>query len=170
MVNKREPQGNVIPTSRPGSAFLLSQLGSHAGERFAAQVADLGLTPPLTGLLRAISMSPGSSQQQMATQLSLLPSRVVAFVDELETRGLVQRVRSTADRRQYALTLTSEGESMMRRIGEVALTHEQDICASLEDAEHSQLTALLARIAEHQGLTPGVHPGYRHIPEPEPRR
>ena len=162
-----DPVGDPGPRAHGGAAFLLTQLGAHAAARFADRVATLGLTPPLTGLLAAIARDPGSSQQLLATRLGLLPSRVVSFVDELEERRLLRRERSSADRRQYALHLTEDGQQMMRRIGKLARAHDHDLFQALNPAEHDRLVDLLARIADQQELTPGVHPGYRQIGRPE---
>lgn len=151
-------------SGRPGgAAFLLAQLGAHAATRFAGRVAELGLTPPQVGLLRAVARDPGSSQQLLATRLGVFPSRVVAFVDDLEERELVRRERSRTDRRQYAVQLTADGQAMIRRVGELARLHERELCHALDDAEREQLAILLSRIADDQGLTPGVHPGFRQI-------
>jgi DNA-binding MarR family transcriptional regulator len=57
--------------------------------------------------------------------------------------------------------LTEAGRAALETIGRVARAHEADVCAALTDTERNQLIALLGRIAEQQGLTPGVHPGYR---------
>ena len=146
-----------------GVAFLLAQVGAHAANRFAERSAELDLTPPQTGLLRAIAREPGSSQRELGTRLGLFPSRVVTFVDELEHRGLVGRERNRSDRRQYAVHLTDEGRAMMRRIGTLARAHDRDLCESLDETERDQLAVLLGRIAEQQGLAPGVHPGYRRL-------
>jgi DNA-binding MarR family transcriptional regulator len=161
--------GAPRPRAHGGAAFLLAQLGAHAASRFCDRVAEIGLTPPLTGLLAAIARDPGSSQQQIATRLQLLPSRVVSFVDELEERRLLRRERSSADRRQYALHLTEDGQQMMGQISRIARAHDRDLCQALNETEHAQLTTLLARIADQQDLTPGVHPGYRQIGAPRRR-
>src|SRR5215472_16491241 len=95
-----------------GVAFLLAQLGQHAAERFGERIAALDLTPPHAGILRAIVASPGRSQQALSTELQLLPSRVVAFVDDLENRGYVERRPNPDDRRQYALYLTPAGKEV----------------------------------------------------------
>src|ERR1700736_6076110 len=92
---------------RGGVAFLLAQLGHHAAERFSERIAALELTPPHAGILRAIAAAPGRSQQALGTKLQLLPSRVVAYVDDLEDRGYVERRPNPDDRRQYALYLTA---------------------------------------------------------------
>jgi len=146
-----------------GVAFLLTQVGTHAARRFAERVAELDITPPVAGLLRSIATGPGRSQQAVADELGLLPSRLVAFVDDLERRGLVERRRNADDRRQYALWLTADGQALLGRIGRTGREHELDLTRSLDDGERAQLGALLARIAEDQGLTPHVHPGFSSL-------
>ena len=146
-----------------GAAFLLTQLGTHAATRFAERVGELELSPPQVGMLRMIGANPGLSQQALATGLGMLPSKVVAFVDELEARGAVQRTRSARDRRVYELTLTDEGGELLRRVGEIAAEHEADFFQPLDADEREQLASLLRRVAGHHDLAPGVHPGYRSL-------
>jgi DNA-binding MarR family transcriptional regulator len=161
----------MSPSGPPSSAaFLLTQLGAHAAARYAERIAEHGLTPPQTGILGLLRGRPGISQQQLAEILGMLPSRVVAFVDELESAGYVERVRDGVDRRRNALELTTDGKAVLRTIGTVAKAHDTEICAALSSAEHKTLTALLTRIADQQGLTRGVHPGYRSLRPPAARR
>ena len=154
-------------SSRPNhdgqTAFLLTQVGSIAASAFARLVADIGLTPPHAGLLRAIAFEPGRSQQEIAAQLGLLPSRLVALVDDLEGSGLVERRRNSTDRRLYALDLTEAGQHKMRDLGRVAQTHGSELLKPLSRAERATLHDLLTRLADHHGLVPGVHPGYRSL-------
>jgi DNA-binding MarR family transcriptional regulator len=158
------PAGACAPQApEAGAAFLLTQLGAHAAARFTERIAELDLTPPQTGLLRAVAVAPGQSQQAMARHLSTPPSRLVALVDGLDERGLIERRRNPDDRRLHALHLTAAGFDLLRRIGEVGRAHEDEMCRSLRDEERTTLRALLGRIARDHGLTPGVHPGYRHL-------
>ncbi|GAA1839017.1 hypothetical protein GCM10009836_17580 [Pseudonocardia ailaonensis] len=147
----------------PGSAFLLTQLGTYAAGRFAERIADLELTPPQTGLLRAIAAGPGQSQQALATLLGTPPSRLVALVDGLDERGLVERRRNPDDRRLHALHVTPAGQELLGRIAQVGKAHDDDITGALDPAERSALRGLLGKLAVAHGLTPGVHPGYRHL-------
>ncbi|HXE20206.1 MAG TPA: MarR family transcriptional regulator [Castellaniella sp.] len=151
---------------RPGGcglAFLLAQLGGHAAMRFGERVAGLGLTPPDAGVLRKIAADPGISQQALAEHLGVLPSRMVALIDNLEHKRLVERVSSLEDRRSYALRLTAKGQQMMADLGRIAMEHERDLCTALDEKEQTTLVNLCKRIADQQGLTPGVHPGYRQL-------
>lgn len=148
---------------RGGVAFLLAQLGHHAAERFTERIAALDLTPPHAGILRAIAAAPGRSQQALSTQLGLLPSRVVAFVDDLEEGGYLERRPNPDDRRQYALYLTAAGKELMVKVSRIARQHDRAITSGLSDSQRAQLRELLATLAAQQGLTPGIHPGYRRL-------
>lgn len=145
------------------TAYLLSQLGAHAGAAFAERIAALDLTPPQTGLIRLVAAEPGLSQQAIATRLGMPASRLVALVDGLDERGLVERRRNPVDRRLYALHLTEAGRALLGRIAVVGKAHDEAITAALDADERATLQALLERIAKEQGLTPGVHPGYRRL-------
>jgi DNA-binding MarR family transcriptional regulator len=91
-------------------------------------------------------------------------SRLVAVIDDLETRGLIERQPSNADRRLYALHLTKSGREQLSAIGVIAREHGRDLFEGLSDDERSTLTSLLERVAKKQGLQEGVHPGYKNLP------
>lgn len=164
MGEKIGDERNWPPERRPGgAAFLLAQLGAHAARSFGERLAKIGLTPPDAGVLRKIASDAGVGQQALAEHLGLMPSRMVGLVDELENKEIVERRRSTEDRRNYELYLTSKGRRVLSEIGRIATEHEEDLCSALNGDERTQLRDLCRRIAEQQGLTPGVHPGYRQL-------
>jgi DNA-binding MarR family transcriptional regulator len=152
------------PRRPRGTAFLLAQVGAHAATRFAERISELGVIPADVGLLRMIATLPGRSQQSVAEEMGVVPSRVVALVDNLEGKGLVERRRNPQDRRNYELHLTADGTKVMTQMRRVGSAHEDDICAALDDEQRAQLAGLLEAIASQQGLTPGIHPGYRQPP------
>ncbi|MEU3778594.1 MarR family transcriptional regulator [Streptomyces sp. NPDC032472] len=153
------------PTPR-GAAFLLAQIGAHAAGRFAERVGELGLTPADVGLLRMIAGQPGRSQRSLAQDLGVVPSRIVALIDGLEGKGLVERRRSAEDRRNHELHLTDEGRRTLGAVSGAAAAHEDALLAGLDPAQRAQLLELLERVAAEQELTPGVHPGYRTLNKP----
>jgi DNA-binding MarR family transcriptional regulator len=130
---------------------------------FAKRISRLKMTLPQAGLLRIIAASEGQSQQTLAATLSVVPSKLVQLVDELEARGLIERRAHPTDRRTHALFLTANGEQLLATIGRLAREHEDSLLRTLSDSEREQLGVLLQRIAEAQDLTPGVHPGFRRI-------
>ncbi len=90
----------------------------------------------------------------------------VGLVDGLESRGLLERRRSPADRRHHALHLTDLGGTTMADIRKVAMDHDAAVTSALDDDERRVLVELLRRVADQQDLTPGVHPGYRTLHRP----
>jgi DNA-binding MarR family transcriptional regulator len=154
------------------TAFLLAQVGAKAASLFAARLEQLELVPAHAGMLRTIAGNSGISQQALATMLGMVPSRLVALLDELEQRALVERRDQPGDRRTYALFLTEKGGRMMADLGRVARAHDDAVCGSLSASEREQLWSLLSRIADAQELTPGVHPGFARLaegPTPSPK-
>jgi DNA-binding MarR family transcriptional regulator len=154
---------NPSPDPADGPAFLLAQVGAHSAAKFAERLEPLGLRPAHAGILRVIWQADGLSQQALGEKLGMFPSRLVAVLDELEKSGLVERRDSPADRRSYALYLTGAGREALERIGRVSREHQDALCAALDESDRAQLAVLLTRIAAEQGLTPGVHPGYRKL-------
>lgn len=163
MAAPRAPKSTRGRDPADGLAFLLSQVGAHAAAGFAERLEPLGLKPPHAGILGVLKQANGLSQQALCEKLGVFPSRLVALLDELEKRGLVERRDSPHDRRSHALSLTDAGRSALDKIGRVGREHQNHLCAGLNDAERAQLAGLLRRIAAEQGLTPGVHPGYRKL-------
>jgi DNA-binding MarR family transcriptional regulator len=146
-----------------GLAFLLSQVGFHASARFAARLEPLRVKPPHVGILRVVEQADGLSQQALCERLGVFPSRLVALIDELERLGLVERRNSPSDRRSRALHLTEEGRKTLRKIDRVSGEHQEAICHALDADERAQLADFLRRIVTEQGLSPGVHPGFRSL-------
>ena len=75
------------PKGHSGAAFLLAQVGAHATSKFAERLFDLKLTPADAGIFRILAATPAITQQALATALGTLPSRLVALIDALESRG-----------------------------------------------------------------------------------
>jgi DNA-binding MarR family transcriptional regulator len=159
MTNPTETQ-----RQRPSSAaFLLAQIGAHAARKFADRLLPLNLTPPHVGILGVLRRSGGLSQQDLAAILHMHPSSLVAIIDELEERGLVKRLDCPDDRRIYQLQLTDKGQAILGDIGRIGHEHNKSLCAALSEEEREQLRGLLQRVADEQGLTPGVHPGFGRL-------
>ncbi len=141
-------------------AFLLSQVGIYAASGFSKRLEEVDLQPPLFRVLNLIDAAEGRSQQAIAQAVQAPPSRMVAFVDELERRGLVERRADPKDRRVRALYLTAAGRELLARGREVARQHEQALTEGLSEADRARLVSLLQQVVESQSIGKGVHPGF----------
>ncbi len=110
----------------------------------------LGVTPRQATLLWLIRRSPGLSLRDLAALERISPPALSGHVDRLERAGLVNRVRSTADRRRVGLQLTEAGERLLRRIRARRTTWLAD---RLELLEPEELAAIEAALPALQRLT-----------------
>lgn len=156
-------------TLSPGSSapfqavgFVVSSVGYAVAKRFRATLAPLGLEPREFALLRAVGAAEGQSQQAVGERLQIPPSRMVAFVDGLEERSLLERRQNPHDRRTRALYLTAEGRALLERAFTLAFGLERDLCGELSDSEREQLLELLQRVALRVGLATGPDSTHAH--------
>ena len=110
-------------------------------------------------MLTRLAANEGKSQQAIGELIGLNPTQMVFLVDELEERGWVERRRNPADRRSYALLLTDAGRDMLAKVQAAGRAHQQRLGAALSPREREQLTSLLRRIADEQGITEQSLPG-----------
>jgi len=152
------------PPSAPfrSVCFTISATGYAIARRFAAALAPLGLEPRDFALLRTLAGAPGLTQQAIAERMGVAPSRMVAFIDSLQSRGLVERRANPEDRRAHALHLTAEGERLLQRGFERAVSHERELVQDLSAEECEQLLELLGRVGARAGVPAGVHVGMGH--------
>jgi len=90
-------------------------------------------------------------------RLQIPSSRMVAFVDALEARGLIERRHNPDDRRTRALHLTADGRELLAQAFALAVEHERTLCTELGTAEREQLLTLLERVGRQLGVDAGVH-------------
>src|SRR5437763_963552 len=156
----------LVSARKPGSAtvsvgFMLSTLGHAVSRRFVHALEPLELHPREFTVLRAVKANDGQSQQALADRLHIPPSRMVAIVDELESRGLIERRPDPADRRVRALYVTERGQTLVEDAFNLVVEHERAISGALTTEERAQLVELLNRVAERLGLATDVHSALR---------
>jgi DNA-binding MarR family transcriptional regulator len=158
--DNHDPKPAIPGDKAPSSlAFLLSQIGIFASRRFHERMDELGLHPALFRLLNVVDAAEGESQHTIGEAIEVPASRMVALVDELEQRGLIERRPDAADRRVRNLHLTRKGRSTLERGRKVAAEHERSLTKGMSPSEHKELVALLGKLAAGQGIKSGVHPG-----------
>ena len=106
-----------------------------------------GLTIPQIMVLRAIETLGDVTVKRVSQDVSLSQATVTTILKRLEERKLIERVRSTVDKRIVNARLTEVGRSILSTTP--PLLHEKFIerFDALEDWEKTQLLSALQRIA-----------------------
>jgi DNA-binding MarR family transcriptional regulator len=86
---------------------------------------------------------------------------MVAIVDGLEGRGLLERRPNPNDRRVRELHLTDAGRQLLTQALQGAVAYEQQIGSPLSSEEREHLLDLLERVSASLGIGPGAHPALR---------
>lgn len=116
------------------------------------ETEQLGITARQATLLWLVKRSPGLSLAELAAEEGISPPALSGNVDRLEKAGLIERVRSSEDRRRVGLRLTDEGARVLRSIRARRTTWLVGRLRELEPAElaavHAAIPALVRLVGE----------------------
>lgn len=128
--------------------YVLKRAQLKVFENFLRCMASLQLTPAQFSVLLLVEKNPGRNQTEIASTLGILRPNFVAMLDNLESRDLCTRIRSTNDRRSHILVLTDKGKAVLARAKKlVATKHEARLNDLLGQANREALLEMLAKIA-----------------------
>ncbi len=128
-------------------SFLLARSNALSLSAGNAVLRPLGLKVRSYPVLALACDDLRPTQRELADFLRLDPSQVVALIDDLEGRGLVERRTDERDRRSKVLVPTEEGRRVCARAREAVRAAEEAPFTVLDRAEREMLTALLGRLA-----------------------
>lgn len=135
---------------RPG--FLLRRLHQVSEAIFEAECAVAGLTPTQYGVLFVLDVFGSLDQTSVARHLGQDKVTVMHVIKLLASRGLLDRARNEANKRQMIVRLTAEGRRQFVAAGSQARRATTRILDVLEEEEQQQLMRLLAKW--HGALAP----------------
>jgi DNA-binding MarR family transcriptional regulator len=146
----------------PVAAINLDELPGHHIRRlqqiavaiFLQETDTLGITPVQFAALQAVANQPGLDQRSLARAIGLDTSTVAGVVDRLETRQLLQRSADPNDRRVRLLSLTWEGEGLLRAAQPAMQRAQARILEPLSTADQRRFLQLLQRlVTANNGLS-----------------
>ncbi|WP_433697229.1 MarR family winged helix-turn-helix transcriptional regulator [Nocardiopsis sp. CA-288880] len=137
-------------------SWLLTQTAHHAHRLVADGFSSVRARGYHYRLLAALEESGPASQAELGRRSGIHVSDMVATVNELSDRRLVERVLDPSDRRRNIVSLTAAGRRQLRVLeGRLARTQEE-LLAPLAPEERQVLTGLLARLLEHHDRRGGA--------------
>lgn len=86
------------------------------GRELRREAREVGVSPEQVSLLVAIKYTPGIGVRELSARERVSPPAMSNHVDRLERHGLVVRTPSANDGRRVGLTLTAEGQRVLRRV------------------------------------------------------
>lgn len=115
------------------------------------ETEQLGVTARQATLLWLVKRSPGLSLAELAAEEGISPPALSGHVDRLERAGLLERVRSSEDRRRVGLRLTDEGARLLRSVRARRTTWLTGRLRELEPAELAAIDAAVPALLKLVG-------------------
>lgn len=106
-----------------------------------------GLTGPQLLIMQEIARVKGVTASQVAKQINLSAATVTNILDRLENKGLIERVRSSQDKRRVSLFLSDKGRNSLIDAPQPLQEHFIQQFCGLAEWEQSLLLSSMQRIA-----------------------
>jgi DNA-binding MarR family transcriptional regulator len=117
------------------------------GRELRRETREIGVSPEQVSILVAIKYTPGIGVRDLATRERVSAPALSNHVDRLERDGLVSRTPDASDRRRVGLTLTDEGQRVLRRVRSRRTAWLATRLRGLEPAELDAIEAAIEPLA-----------------------
>jgi DNA-binding MarR family transcriptional regulator len=168
--NGKKSGERSVKTRAPGRPAV----GEHAGGEHAADKADFpfsesvgyqirathrslqrflqhkiephGITLGMWYFLRALWHEDGLTQRELSNRVGTMEPTTLSAIVNIEKKGLVRRVRDSADRRKWHIYLTPKGRSLKAKLIPLAREVVDAAMQNLSEAEAGQLLSGLVEV------------------------
>lgn len=127
-------------TTRSSIGYLVKRAHGLSLDTLEPELAKHGLTFTQYAILISVRDGIALNPKNLCVQLRHDSGALTRVLDQLESRGLLQRQRSAEDRRAIEIHLTAAGEDALRTV--IPLVVER-INLALKDFSHAEVDELL---------------------------
>ncbi|NRB05713.1 MAG: winged helix-turn-helix transcriptional regulator [Rhodobacteraceae bacterium] len=132
--------------------YLLAASSERASAQFHTHVRKAGLRVPEWRVLACLADGDALMITRLADLALMEQSRMTRIVDQMSSRGLVERVADAGDKRRVRVRLTEQGQTIADRLVEDAKAQEVRLLSEIADTDaaaiKSVLKSLLTKLAQ----------------------
>ncbi|MFG3705844.1 MarR family winged helix-turn-helix transcriptional regulator [Micromonospora sp. NPDC047670] len=137
-------------------SWLLAQTANHAHRLVTDGFSSVRARGYHYRLLATLEDFGPASQAALGRRSGIHVSDMVATINELADRKLVERAPDPSDRRRNIISLTAAGRRQLRRLEEQLAERQDELLAPLSTEERQRLTELLSRLLDHHNRRTGA--------------
>jgi DNA-binding MarR family transcriptional regulator len=141
------------------ASLLIAQIARGTRRRMEEAAAPTGLRSREWLALQHLREQGPAAQQALAALIGIDATNLVAVLNGLEDRGLIERRRDRADRRRAIIALSPPGEQLLAGLDRALSGVDDEILASLSRAERQALHAMLLKVASNIAADCTQQPG-----------
>ncbi|GAA4576420.1 MarR family winged helix-turn-helix transcriptional regulator [Planotetraspora kaengkrachanensis] len=143
-------------------SWLLTQTANHAHRLVADGFSSVSARGYHYRLLATLEEFGPASQATLGRRSGIHVSDMVATINELAERNLVERAPDPSDRRRNIISLTPEGELQLRRLEKRLAETQDELLAPLSSEDRERFAELLSRLLDHHNRRTGTSEEPRH--------
>lgn len=126
--------------------YNLRRANQASWRTYVSFIGENKIRPGLFSLLILTRSNPGIAQIELGTHLGVDKASIVALLDRLERAGLIERRRSTRDRRRQGIFLTDAGTQELEALMVQVRQLERHMASRFNKAELDQFLTFLQRM------------------------
>ncbi|MFA4081622.1 MarR family winged helix-turn-helix transcriptional regulator [Mycobacteroides salmoniphilum] len=135
------------PGSRPDLAALMVPLGRSLMRAELPLLEAHGVTMWAYAVLTALRDNEASSQASLADAIGADRTRIIAVLDDLQDRKMINRQPDPSDRRSNLLSLTAGGRKAVTAVQKAIQDNEKRILAGVSSADRDAFLRVLMHLA-----------------------
>jgi len=124
----------------------LARASSTFGRLTGKDIERYGLTQPQFGVFELLGHLGPLTIGDVSKKMLVTGGCVTVILDNLEKESLVERIRSTEDRRVIKVQLTDKGDRLFKEIFAQHAQHVTELASVLTENEQVQLSQLLKKL------------------------
>jgi MarR family transcriptional regulator, organic hydroperoxide resistance regulator len=140
-----------VPDDRPDLGALAHQLTRRIVAAEEPVLDEHGLTMWEYVVLTALATGPAPTQAQLAASTGRDQTRLIPILDELGTRGLLERSPDPGDRRRRVVALTGAGRSLLAQVRSAIRALEDRLLEPVPPDDRDAFVRTLQRLAPDPG-------------------
>ena len=111
--------------------------------------AELDLNLSQASLLAYVGDFGANTQTTLAERMGLGRAATGTMIDQLEHRGLLERLPDPEDRRVWLIGLTDKGRALVERITSIDVVVRDDLRVGISRQDRQHLATVLVRLQEN---------------------
>lgn len=109
---------------------------------------DFDITSEQWAVLTRLLQKDGYNQKELSIDSFKEQAAITRTLDILENKGLVERKKSLADRREFLIYITEKGKNLLKETSESTLQYYELLNSVLEKEEMENLKLLLNKLCK----------------------
>ena len=126
--------------------YLIKQVQQELRKKMDKSLSSMEITTPQYAVLAELQENPGLSNADLARKSFVTPQTMNLIVKNLESRNIVTRSSSKTHGKKLDTSITTIGESILKKANNIVLSIEDEIFGHLSKKEAEMLSNLLKKI------------------------